>query len=143
MTRKIFTQEVKDYIYGEIDRRGSITVDEVALIIKKLGVYDPLATEEQWYRDKARRLMAQRKDSGGVRVLYAPRTARATYINIETCDDPILVNAVLRQLIDKQEGLNAPIMKARRRAAELLGQTSLYQPKAPREAFDFDAVARL
>lgn len=47
VAKRIFTQEIKDYIYSEIDRRGSITVDEVAVIIKGLGVYDPLAVEEQ------------------------------------------------------------------------------------------------
>lgn len=143
MARRIFTQEVKNYIYDEVDRRGSITVDEVAGLIKKLGVYDPLAVEEQWYRDKARRLMARRRDAAGERVLYAPRTAKATYINIETCNDPVKVAAVLKQLIEKQEGLSAPIKKARMRVAELDGQTSLYETLPSRNSVDLCAAARI
>lgn len=122
MAKRIFTREIKDYVYDEIDRRGSITVDEVAEIIRALNVYDPMVAEERWYRDQARRLMAQRRDAGGMRVLFAPRTAESSYINIETCKDINQVRAVLRQLEEKRDGLNASLAKARRRAAELEGQ---------------------
>lgn len=130
MAKRIFTQEIKDYVYDEIDRRGSITVDEVAEIIKTLNVYDPLAAENRWYRDQARRLMAQRRGAGGSRILFAPRTAEPTYINIETCNDLVKVNAVLRQLEEKRDGLNASLAKARRRATELEGQMSLYKQES-------------
>lgn len=77
MAKRIFTQELKDYIFDEIDRRGSVLVDDVAEITKELHVYDPLSAEEQWYRDKARRLMTSRKDKNGVRVLFATTLKRA------------------------------------------------------------------
>jgi len=134
MAKRIFTREIKDFVYDEIDRRGSITVDVVAEIIRSLNVYDPLAAEERWYRDQARRLMAQRRDAGGMRVLFAPRTAESTYINIETCKDIKQVKAVLRQLEEKRDGLNASLAKARRRAAELEGQMSMYETAKPPKA---------
>jgi len=134
MAKRIFTRESKDFGYDEIDRRGSITVDVVAEIIRSLNVYDPLAAEERWYRDQARRLMAQRRDAGGMRVLFAPRTAESTYINIETCKDIKQVKAVLRQLEEKRDGLNASLAKARRRAAELEGQMSMYETAEPPKA---------
>ena len=71
MAKRIFTREIREYIFSEIDRRGFVEVDEVAEIIKGLHVYDPLTAEDQGYRDKARRLMASSKDSNGVRVLCA------------------------------------------------------------------------
>lgn len=130
MARKVFTRDIKDYIFSEIDRRGSITVDDVAEIIKGLQVYDPMAAEEQWYRDKARRLMASRKDEQGVRLLFATGPASGTYINIETCKSLPDVKAVMAQLIEKRDGLNAAIAKGQRRKAELEGQTSLFRSKA-------------
>lgn len=84
MAKRIFTREIREYIFSEIDRRGFVEVDEVAEIIKGLHVYDPLTAEDQWYRDKARRLMASRKDSNGVRVLFATGPASGTYIGAET-----------------------------------------------------------
>lgn len=48
MARRIFTQDIKDYIFSEIDRSGSITVDDVAEIIKGLHVYDPVTAEAQY-----------------------------------------------------------------------------------------------
>lgn len=127
MAKRIFTREIREYIFSEIDRRGFVEVDEVAEIIKGLHVYDPLTAEDQWYRDKARRLMAPRKDSNGVRVLFATGPASGTYINIETCRSLSDVTSVVDQLIEKRDGLNAAIAKGRRRKAELEGQTSLFR----------------
>ena len=126
MAKRIFTQEIKDYIFGEIDRRGSVLVDDVAQIIKELHIYDPLAAENQWYRDKARRLMASRKDKNGVRVLFATGDAKGTFINIETCRSLPDVTSVVEQLIEKRDGINAAIAKGQRRKAELEGQISLF-----------------
>ena len=134
MAKRIFTQEIKDYIFEEIDRRGSVAVDDVAKIIRDLHVYDPMAAEEQWYRDKARRLMASRKDRNGVRVLFATGPASGTYVNIETCKNLPEVKAVVDQLIEKRDGLNAAIAKGQRRKAELEGQTSLFQNTRSLEA---------
>lgn len=97
MAKRIFTREIREYIFSEIDRRGFVEVDEVAEIIKGLHVYDPLTAEDQWYRDKARRLMASRKDSNGVRVLFATGPASGTYINIETCRSLSDVTSVVDQ----------------------------------------------
>ena len=127
MAKRIFTREIREYIFSEIDRRGFVEVDEVAEIIKGLHVYDPLTAEDQWYSDKARRLMASRKDSNGVRVLFATGPASGTYINIETCRSLSDVTSVVDQLIEKRDGLNAAIAKGRRRKAELEGQTSLFR----------------
>lgn len=127
MAKRIFTREIREYIFSEIDRRGFVEVDEVAEIIKGLHVYDPLTAEDQWYCDKARRLMASRKDSNGVRVLFATGPASGTYINIETCRSLSDVTSVVDQLIEKRDGLNAAIAKGRRRKAELEGQTSLFR----------------
>ena len=127
MAKRIFTREIREYIFSEIGRRGFVEVDEVAEIIKGLHVYDPLTAEDQWYRDKARRLMASRKDSNGVRVLFATGPASGTYINIETCRSLSDVTSVVDQLIEKRDGLNAAIAKGRRRKAELEGQTSLFR----------------
>ena len=126
MAKRLFTPEIKEYIYSEIDRRGFVEVDDVAEIIKGLNIYDPLSGEEQWCRDKARRLMASRKDKNGVRVLFATGPASGTYINIETCESLSNVKSVLEQLIEKRDGLNAAIAKGQRRRAELEGQTSLF-----------------
>ncbi len=126
MAKKIFTQDIREYIFSEIDKHGSVNVDDVAEIIKGLHVYDPLAAEDQWCRNKARRLMASRKDENGVRVLFATGPASGTYINIETCKNLPHVNAVVEQLIEKRDGLNAAIVKGQRRKAELEGQTSLF-----------------
>lgn len=126
MGKRIFTQEIKDYIFGEIDRRGSVLVDDVAEIIKDLHLYDPLTAEGQWYRDKARRLMASRKDKNGVRVLFATGDTSGTFINIETCKSLPNVKSVVDQLIEKRDGINAAIAKGQRRRAELEGQLSLF-----------------
>lgn len=126
MGKRIFTQEIKDYIFGEIDRRGSVLVDDVAEIIKELHLYDPLTAEEQWYLDKARRLMASRKDKNGVRLLFATGDASGTFINIETCKSLPDVRSVVEQLIEKRDGINAAIAKGQRRRAELEGQISLF-----------------
>lgn len=126
MAKRIFTPEVKDYIFGEIDRRGSVLVNDVAEIIKELHLYDPLTAEEQWYRDKARRLMASRKDRNGVRMLFATGDANGTFINIETCRSLPDVASVVEQLIEKRDGINAAIAKGQRRKAELEGQVSLF-----------------
>lgn len=126
MAKRIFTREIREYIYSEIDRRGFVEVDDVAGIIKDLNIYDPLSAEEQWYRDKARRLMASRKDENGVRVLFATGPSSGTYINIETCKSLPDVKSVVEQLIEKRDGLNAAIAKGQRRTAELEGQTSLF-----------------
>lgn len=71
--------------------------------------------------------MASRKDSNGVRVLFATGPASGTYINIETCRSLSDVTSVVDQLIEKRDGLNAAIAKGRRRKAELEGQTSLFR----------------
>lgn len=126
MAKRLFTPEIKEYIYSEIGRHGFVEVDDVAEIIKGLNIYDPLSAEEQWCRDKARRLMASRKDKNGVRVLFATGPASGTYINIETCESLSNVKSVLEQLIEKRDGLNAAIAKGQRRRAELEGQTSLF-----------------
>lgn len=47
MAKRIFTREIREYIFSEIDRRGFVEVDEVAEIIKGLHVYDPLTAEDQ------------------------------------------------------------------------------------------------
>lgn len=130
MGRKIFTQEIKDYIFNEIDKRGSVEVDDVAEIIKELHVYDPLIAEQQWYRNKARRLMASRKDENGVRILFATGPASGTYVNIETCKNLTHVRAVVEQLTEKRDGLNAAIAKGQRRKTELEGQTTLFHSAA-------------
>lgn len=141
MARRIFTQDIKDYIFSEIDRRGSITVDDVAEIINGLHVYDPVTAEAQWYRDKARRLMASRKDAQGVRLLFATGPASGTYINIETCKSLPDVKSVMAQLVEKRDGLNAAIAKGQRRKAELEGQTSLFRSAAA-DGEDCRAVAQ-
>ena len=102
----------------------------MAEIIRELHVYDPMTAEDQWSRDKARRLLAARKDENGVRVLFATGPASGTYINIETCKSLPDVTSVLEQLIEKRNGLNAAIAKGQRRRAELEGQTSLFRSAA-------------
>lgn len=125
MAKRILTQEIKDYIADEIDRRGSVTVDEVALLFHKLALYDPAEEEVKWCRDKARRFMAQRRGTDGKRVLFAPNTEPPRYISIENSQSAQDVNAVLKQLRLKRDGLNAAIAKAERRKAELSGQLTL------------------
>lgn len=139
MARKIFTRDIREYIFSEIDKHGSVDVDDVAAIIKGLHVYDPQAAEDQWCRNKARRLMASRKDKNGVRILFATGPSSGTYINIETCSNLPDVNAVLEQLIEKRDGLNAAIAKSQRRKAELEGQTSFFHSVA--EAVSQQSVA--
>lgn len=124
MARKIITQEIKDYISDEIDRRGSVTVDEVALMFQKLALFDPAAEEVKWCRDKARRFMAQRRGVDGTRILFAPSNEPARYISVEDSQSLPDISAVLQQLTTKRDGLNAAIAKAERRRQELAGQIS-------------------
>lgn len=125
MAKRIITREIKDQIYDMIDRQGFATVDAIANSIRKLIIYDPKAVEDQWYRDKARRLLAQKKDENGIRSLYATKSMRGIYVNVDTCRDLPKVKAVRRQLEEKRDGLNASIAKANRRVAELSGQMTV------------------
>lgn len=125
MARKIITQEIKDYISDEIDRRGSVTVDEVAQMFQKLALSNPAAEEIKWCRDKARRFMAQRRGVDGTRILFAPSNEPARYISVENSQNIQDVAAVLQQLTVKRDGLNAAIAKAERRRQELAGQIKI------------------
>lgn len=130
MAKRIITREIKDRIYDEIQRLDSdeVTVDFVVGLLRQILIYDPKMVEEQWYRDKARRLLAQRRDESGVRVMFATQEPeRGVFINIETCKDLSKVRAVKAQLEDKYAGIAASIAKAKRRVEELEGQTSLFQ----------------
>lgn len=131
MAKRIITREIKDRIYDEIQRLDSdeVTVDFVVGLLRQILIYDPKMVEEQWYRDKARRLLAQRRDESGVRVMFATQEPeRGVFINIETCKDLSKVRAVKAQLEDKYAGIAASIAKAKRRVEELEGQTTLFQP---------------
>lgn len=133
MTKRLITKEIRARIYDEIERSGNgeVTVDFVSELLRKVLVYDPQLVEEQWYRDKARRLLAQRRDESGVRIMFATQeTDQGVYINIETCKDLRKVRAVKAQLEDKYAGIAASIAKAKRRVEELEGQTSLFRPQA-------------
>lgn len=130
MAKRIITREIKDRVYDEIQRLDSdeVTVDFVVGLLRQILIYDPKMVEEQWYRDKARRLLAQRRDESGVRVMFATQEPeRGVFINIETCKDLSKVRAVKAQLEDKYAGIAASIAKAKRRVEELEGQTSLFQ----------------
>lgn len=130
MAKRLITKEIKARIYDEIERSGNgeVTVDFVSELLRKVLIYDPKAIEKLWYRDKARRLLAQKRDESGVRIMFATqRTDCGVYINIETCKDLSKVRAVKSQLEDKYAGIAASIAKAKRRVAELEGQTSLFR----------------
>ena len=129
MAKRIVTQEIKDYIQDEIDRRGSVTVDEVAQMFHKLALYDPAAEEARWCRDKARRFMAQRRGADGSRILFAPSNEPARYVSLENSQDLQDVSAVLQQLTTKREGLNAAIARAKRRQQELAGQLTMFETR--------------
>lgn len=127
MGKRIFSKLDRDYIFAEIGQSDSIMVDDVAEIIRGMGVYDPVVAEELWYRDKARRILASKKDADGVRTMVAAGRSSGEFINLETCKSISKIDAALSQVIEKRDGMNAIIAKGMRRRAELEGQTSLFR----------------
>lgn len=143
MARRIITKEIKEQVYDEIQRLESdeISVDFVAGLLRKLLVYDPKLVEDQWYRDKARRLLAQRRDDCGIRVMFATQEPdRGVYINIEACKNLNKVRAVKNQLADKYAGIGASLAKASRRVMELEGQLSLFHNDEVRPSSEQDSA---
>ena len=129
MAKRIITKEIKERVYDEIRRLDSdeVTVDFVVELLRKILIYDPKMVEEQWYRDRARRLLAQRRDESGIRIMFATQEpSQGIYINIETCKDLSKVRAVKSQLADKYAGIGASLAKASRRVEELEGQINLF-----------------
>lgn len=127
--KRVITREIKARIYDEIEQSGNgeVTVDFVSELLRKVLIYDPKMVEEQWYRNKARQLLAQRRDESGVRIMFATQEEKqGVYINIETCKDLAKVRAVKTQLEDKYAGIAASIAKAKRREKQLEGQTTLF-----------------
>ncbi len=108
-------------------RRGSVSAEEVAAIIKDLHIFDPVAAEDQWCKDRARRLIASWKDEDGIRVLFATGTGGAEYINIETCQEPFKLAAVRHQLTQKKNGINRAIQKNGRRMSVLTSRFPVFR----------------
>lgn len=126
MAKRLFDKEVVNYIFDEMDRRGYALVDEVAEIIKPLGLYDPVHGEEQWCKDKARRMLASRKSKSGTRTVYAVDKGDGKFIDLRTAKKVDDLDGVIRQLTSKRDGIDFSIKEALRHKAEIEGQTSMF-----------------
>lgn len=126
MGKRLFDKEIVDYIFDEMDRRGYALVDEVAEIIKPLGLYDPVHGEEQWCKDKARRLLASRRNKRGTRTVFAVVDGDGKFIDLRTAKKLEDLDGVIRQLTSKRDGIDSSIKEALRHKAEIEGQTSMF-----------------
>lgn len=135
MGKRIFTKEVNNWILSEALQRmptlerqdTSLFLDIVVELIREMQVYDPVVAEEQWYKNKARKVIASIKGNDGLRKFFSTRPASKEFVNIETCGDISKLNAVGYQLTKKKDGLNRDIKKNDRRKEQLTGQTPLHQ----------------
>lgn len=137
MAKRLLTKQVKSYIYWTAKQRGSVSAEDVAEIIQDLHIFDPVAAEKQWCRDRARKLIADWKDEDGIRILFATGTGDAEYVNIETCQEPFKLAAVRHQLTQKKNGITRALKKSDRCMAVLTGQSPLFgEPRDESTYFD-------
>ena len=112
-------------IPASVDKNSPVILDTVVELIKEMHVYDPVAAEEQWYKNKARKVIASIKDNDGLRRFFSARPVSREFVNIETCTDISKLNAVGYQLTKKKDGLSRGIKKTEQCKARLTGKTPL------------------
>ena len=117
--------KIKAAIELEIRERKSVTVDDIANIIKRYDVRpDPVQLIEQYYRRKARSFISNIRDENGQRDLFAIKTedGERLYVNIPNEDNLTHLEAVQAQLNAKYKGLNRSKLKVQNRQREVSNQ---------------------
>jgi hypothetical protein len=124
--RLVIDPEAREYIEAKIEADGVVTVDEVRQIIHPYYQFDPVLSRERKEKVYARRLLAKRRDLNGVRTCFATKDPEhpEEYVDIEHTTDLRKLDGVIKQLVARRSGLDAPIRKAMRKRKQIVGQIS-------------------
>lgn len=139
---KYLEQRAKDYILEQMHDNGEMTRDEIKDLIRPHFSFDYQTAKEQAIGRCANRLVSSLRDEQGVRTSFTLRGENLV-VNIEKSKNLRNVRAVKKQLQKQIAGTYASFKKTEKRESELLGQTSLYDAKPMKDAFDFTAITRL
>lgn len=138
---KYLDQRAREYILEQMHDNGEMTQDEIKDLVRPHFNFDYLSAKEQAIGRYANRLVSSLRDEQGVRTSFTLRGENLV-VNVEKSKNLRHVRAVKNQLQKQIAGTYASFKKTEKREAELLGQTSLYDTKPTRDAFDFSAVVR-
>lgn len=139
---KYLDQRARDYILGRLHDSGEMTREEIKDLIRPHFSFDAQAAKEQAIGRCANQLVSSLRDEQGVRTSFTLRN-QDLVVNVEKSKNLRNIRAVKEQLRKQITGTVASFQKTAQRESELLGQTSLYQSMPSKDAFDFDAIARL
>jgi len=128
MGRQIaISSEAREYITDEIERRGLVEVGDIAVLVEKHYQFDPLKAREREIKAWARRLLGSLKAQDGTREVLAVKGSPGLFAHLGTCHDSKIVDAIIKQLTEKRNGLDVTLKMAERRKAEIEGQQSLFE----------------
>lgn len=120
--------KVKEKIFCEISKKGDLQKEYVIDLLKE---YDdrPEITKliEQYYSNKANRIMSSFKDEYGVRECFAIKQNNdlTKYISVSNSNSLVDIAKVEQQLNKKQRGLGKSLKKAKARKQVLEGQITI------------------
>lgn len=127
MKKNQVDRSVTRSIKQSLELREEISTDFVADEIYRATNFDFEALKEEHCKQAARMLLATSKDSEGDRVWFATREKDkpSKYINIKTCKDKKVVDAIMASLKSQQRQFDKNIRTAEARSKYLKNQYSM------------------
>jgi hypothetical protein len=120
------SKRLKGLILKHIANYGQITTAQGKDLIRDAFDCDANEAYEHFMGNFVRSAISSLHDSEGVRTVFSTRDAedKRLFINIETCRNPKLVEAVRTQLKYRESGIRKSQRKCSRRLRQIEGQMS-------------------
>lgn len=137
---KYLDKQAREFVEAQMLDSGEMSKEEVKDLVRPHFMFDYQTAKEQAINRYVNGLISSLRDEQGVRTNFILR-GKDSVVNLEKSNNLRNVRAVEEQLRKQIVGTMASYKKAKKRAAELEGQASIFDNTTARDVFDFGTNA--